>query len=201
MRKFLFLLFITFSAVLKANSFCTSNLYLNTFGGLNFYETKDTGNEVSTGYAVGTALGYKFNFFRLEAEIAYRQNQIRSMAFYDSYDGTNISFPGNGSIKKISCLTNGLVDFPFSNRWATFFGIGIGYRLGRGHFESSDVFTYIYPFQLRCKIKEYGFTYQGIAGLSYKLSEKFHASLEYRHFSGIGSWSLHTVDLGIKRFF
>ncbi|MDH5761717.1 MAG: porin family protein [Nitrospinota bacterium] len=96
--------------------------------------------EFSPGYTFGGFLGYDFgNNLRLEGEISYRENEIRTGGGRDPQAGTSVM------------MFNGFYDcFPFNNSFEVYFGGGLGVAttqletisLGQNLNEDESVFAY-----------------------------------------------------------
>jgi opacity protein-like surface antigen len=118
--------------------------------------------EFDTGYAVGAALGYMMEIFRLEGEISYMASDM------DTYAG----LPADAEIDALTFLANGYFDFNTGGPMTPYITAGIGAS--------------------RIEITEPGFAdeddtvfaYQIGAGVGYALSETLILDFRYRYMSG-----------------
>jgi OOP family OmpA-OmpF porin len=126
------------------------------FGGGNF-----TVNNVETklGWAAHAFAGYNFGGPRLELEVAYRNNKVKSG-----------DLPGNNSerIHSGALMANFIYEFFSSSVVSPYIGAGAGAAMvkGTGRIDDTDV----------------AFAYQGIAGVNVKVTPNVVLSADYRYF-------------------
>jgi len=151
--------------------------YVGIEGGANWVDDNDgfmgftttvptTADTISfdTGWAVLATVGYAFDTnWRLELEGGYRNNDIDLLSTFFGFT-TN-----SGDLTQISLMANVLFDVPLTDRLDLTFGAGAGavYSDFSPPFGSDESDT--------------SFAYQGIAGLSYALTDRLDLTLQYRY--------------------
>jgi opacity protein-like surface antigen len=161
---------------------CREGLYASAFGGINFLQVhKDS--KKKTGYVGGIALGYKLNnSVRLEAEVAYRRNKIKT-----SFEDKKVHV----AYETYSVMANLYYDFNIGSDLTPYLGAGVGYANNRN--------------DLHKKGKDYsqkqGLVYQGIAGIDYKICNKTYVGLEYRYLAPQKHRHDHAGLMSVKRYF
>lgn len=169
-----------------------TNFYAKILGGANFLQnTEITQNKTSyqTGYIIAGSLGYAWHYgLRLEAEYAFRRNDISKINFF--IEGSS----NNGHFHASSCMANLLWDLPLS-LWGCecwniqpFIGAGIGYDFQHMHSTNSRIIF---------DQKWQHFSWQVIAGLSYPIFCNTEVSLEYKFHQGGCHFYNHSLGLGI----
>lgn len=127
--------------------------------------------EFDTGLALGAALGYDFNRFRVEGEISYQKTDIDKVTM-------GISADASGDISSLAFLINGYFDFVNDSAFTPYISAGLGYAqidlndfnvAGSGEPDYSQDDTV--------------FAYQIGAGIGYAVSEKLTIDLKYRYFA------------------
>ena len=127
--------------------------------------------EFDTGLALGAALGYDFNRFRVEGEISYQKNDIEKIS------AQGVPFDPTGDAAALSFLINGYYDFVNRSAFTPYISAGLGFAqvefndldISRiGFSGSSDTDTV--------------FAYQIGIGVGYALTEKFIIDVKYRYF-------------------
>jgi opacity protein-like surface antigen len=159
-------------------------LYVGAFGGVSILEDSDltvdnaglsydVEVDSDTGWALGGALGYAFDFgLRTEAELAYRRNDL------DKFHVTNplpSTVSVDGDTTALSILGNVWYDIPVSFALRPYVGAGIGMAsVGVNDAESAvaDVID----------DSDWVLAYQLGAGLAYALSAGWDVTAEYRYF-------------------
>ncbi len=174
----------------------SEGLYVGGFGGVDFLQNihgRDSeGNKLvniksKMGYHVGAAIGYKFaDAFRLEAEIGYRNSQVRKI---NKEDVKSLKIRNS----TYTYMANAYFDFDLDCDFVPYIGGGAGYAQNRASLEVKKDTDLVF--------KGNGFCYQGIAGLSYRICDKTHAALEYRYFASKKHLKDHTVAINLKRYF
>lgn len=138
------------------------------------------------GFDVGGIVGYDFGGFRMEAEVAYKQDNAELV----SGPGTaGERLPASGDGSALSFMVNGMVDFGEDDGMQGFIGGGVGVArtsidvVGAGTFlDDSDT----------------GFAWQAIAGVRAPLSDSWDVGVKYRFFNHddveIGAGNGNSVD-------
>lgn len=155
-----------------------SGFYAGVAGGANFAKDSDiTGGGITnttirfdTGPAAAGTIGYAFaDGFRTEVEAVYRKNDIGSVTSLGS---------STGSVRALDFTVNGLYDFDTGTRLKPYIGLG----LGAVFVTYSDVAV---PGKTINDTGPALMAYQGIAGVSYKLSKTVQLFVDYRYIGGI----------------
>jgi OmpA-OmpF porin, OOP family len=152
--------------------------FVGIMGGANFtYDLDMKGRgaginrsvDTDTGYVVIPSIGYRLsNGMRTEIELGYRKNDV---------DGVSGSTTGSGEIKARSAMLNLLYDVNMNGRISPYFGGGIGYAKVR--------YDGVQPVGIPgigVNDSDRVFAYQGIAGISYAMSNMVELAAEYRYF-------------------
>ncbi|MDH3565866.1 MAG: porin family protein [Desulfobacteraceae bacterium] len=128
--------------------------------------------EYDTGWALGGALGYDFNRFRVEGEISYQTNDI------DKVSILGFPFAANGDVSSLAFLINGYFDFVNDSAFTPYISAGLGYAqidlndfnvAGSGESDYSD--------------DDSVFAYQVGLGVGYAVTEKVTIDVKYRYFA------------------
>ena len=172
MRK---LLSATAAAALLTVPAHAEDFYAKLFGGVGFEQDQDftglisgvdTGAgtlETDTGYVVGGAVGYNvIDNFAIEAEIAYRANEIEG----GFVNGT--AFAIDDDLESLSFMGNVVYTAPEFAGFTPYIGGGAG-AARIGFSEAGE--------------RDYVFAYQGFAGVSYPITQIVSAGVEYRYFA------------------
>ena len=124
--------------------------------------TTTSGNaEFDTGYAVAGSVGYDWGHWRAELEVTYRNNDAQCASFAG---GASPCLPIPGvSLWELSQMINVLYDFDLGGRWGASLGVGAGGNLVTG---KGGIF---FP----NNIDDYNFAAQGIAEVSYQISDRW----------------------------
>ena len=182
MKKNLLIIFvILLTLFLTAPVYGAEGLYVSGYFGFAMASDSDltdstvpgvtVNTEFDTGPALGAALGYDFNKFRVEGEISYQKNDV------DKIGALGVFFDATGDATAISFLINGYFDFVNSSAFTPYISAGLGYAQvefndlnisGSGFPGSSDEDTV--------------FAYQIGIGLGYAVSEKVTIDVKYRYF-------------------
>lgn len=130
-----------------------------TGAGINSSLDSDLGFGISA--AVGNAYG---NNWRSEAELNYRRSNV------DSIGGS----AGSGDTSAFGLMVNGYYDFQTDTVWTPYLGAGIG--------AASVSYNGVSPVGgSRIDDRDWGFAYQGIAGVGYAINDQAQAFTEYRY--------------------
>lgn len=168
------------------------NFYAKIFAGANFLQhTTINGNKsrYSTGYCVAGSLGYCWCYgVRVEAEYAYRRNDIKHIRFFQ--EGSS----KHGHFQTSSWMANLLWDMPVSlwgfECWGIqpFIGEGLGYDFQRMHSSNERI---IFNQKWR------HFSWQVMAGLAYSFFCNTEMTLEYKFHQGGCHINNHAVGVGL----
>ncbi|TKB28064.1 porin family protein [Desulfopila sp. IMCC35006] len=172
-------------------------LYMGFEGGASFLNDADfvgTGQstglsyttEYDTGYVIGGFLGYQYQYMRIEAELAYRQNDLDDLSNVTVANvGTVPSFAAagigiSGETNAFSAMVNGYLDIHNSSPFTPSIMAGIGFA----NVELNDV-SFSSPSVTLSAVDEDDtvFAWQVGAGLSYAFNEMVSLSIDYRYFA------------------
>ena len=151
-----------------------SGVYVGAGVGWNIAEDSDIDGtglngdiEFDDGYAGFVTIGGQLWFFRGEGEFGYRNNDV------DSVSG--IPGGGSGEAKVKSYMGNVLFDIPTGTPWTPYIGAGIGAAWVRmeGNLPAAGVTV---------DDSERALAYQGILGVTYRMSPNVGIFADYRYF-------------------
>jgi OOP family OmpA-OmpF porin len=193
---------------LPASAQPTPGPFLSVSGGVNYLLNQDLSGfpggfsevQFDIGWAAVVAGGYRFeNGLRPEIEVGYRQNDVDKL----KVRGRDLS--GSGRERTLDFMGNLIYDFDLGGPIIPYVGFGIGGAqvdvdgLGAAGTSFND--------------RELAFAYQGIVGVSYKISEALEAFADYRYFSTAGldlkdsiptpasvddEYRSHTIIIGLR---
>ena len=149
-------------------------VYLGLGAGVSFPQDSDvTGTGVNatadldTGYSIIGAVGNSYrNGLRGEFELGYRGLDVGSVSGASASGGVNV----------FSFMINGYYDFKNKTKWTPYLGVGLG-----GANISADAVTPVSGSSL--DDSDLVFAYQGMAGLSYQVSDQLSLFSDYRYFA------------------
>ncbi|MEQ1866305.1 MAG: OmpA family protein [Micropepsaceae bacterium] len=130
--------------------------------------------EFERGFVAAAAVGYDFGKWRVEFEVAHRQNDVDCVTF--SGDGTCYN-SYTGDVWELSQMVNVLYDIPLGGRFSAYVGAGVGgvlvsaERAAVGGYSSVSV-----------DLDDYVVAGQLIAGMNYDLSDRWQLFADYRYF-------------------
>lgn len=128
--------------------------------------------EFEPGWGLSGAVGYDFNNFRVEGEIAYQKNDV------DEVSALGFSVDASGDMTALAFLINGYFDFVTNSPVTPYISAGIGFAKieindfnisGSGLPSESDDDTV--------------FAYQIGAGIGFAVNPKVTIDLKYRYFA------------------
>jgi OmpA-OmpF porin, OOP family len=139
-----------------------------------------------TGYDFGAVVGHDFGGFRLEAEVSYRETDLKN------FSSTAAAIPGSagpalitsgtyatgGDANALSFMVNGMLDFGDDDGLQGFVGGGVG--VARVDVQQA----FAAPSWL--DDSDTGFAWQAIAGIRAPLSDSWDVGLKYRFFNAPG---------------
>ncbi len=174
--------------------------YAGAIGGANFLQTRKKAEidlNFKTGYMVGGFVGYRWcEGFRVEGEVSYRRNTLKSVdVSYSDFEGDS-EFSDTVSIERVhghhslvTYMANLLYEIDTCSSFTPYVGAGIGY----GHEITKTGL---------CEDKDNGFAWQAIAGVEYTILPCTDLAIEYRFLKGPESRLYnHTVGLVAKYHF
>jgi OOP family OmpA-OmpF porin len=152
-----------------------------------------------TGYAILGQVGYGFGQWRLEGELGWRHNELSNFTWAAG------SPSPSGAIGGVSFMANALYDFKTDTPWTPYLGAGIGgLNLNADNIIAGNTKV--------TNDSQTVFAYQGIAGLSYAVTDSLSLRADYHYMrtekanlvldSGIGggigqgTYTAHTVGVG-----
>jgi opacity protein-like surface antigen len=128
---------------------------------------------VSPGFIVGGAGGYKFNAWRAEMELEYIQVGIKAINFYNT--GTTINT--NGTQSNLAGMVNGYYDIATGSPWVPYVGFGVGIAdLGMNGIQNASTGKSI------LNTSAVTFAFQGMLGVKYYINSQWAAGAEFRYF-------------------
>jgi OOP family OmpA-OmpF porin len=164
------------------NSAAAGGFYLGVHGGLTILEdadlavdnpgapTLDLTLKTDRGWLAGAAAGYEWSSgVALEGELTYRKNEL------DKVKGMGANIDLGGDENSWAAMANAYYHLHTGTPFTPYIGAGIGVAQltidakpqGAAEFKDSDT----------------QFAYQGIAGVSYALTNQLSLGLEYRYFA------------------
>lgn len=168
-----------------------TDFYAKILTGVNFLQnTSIDGNKAKyqAGYIIAGSVGYRWcNGLRVEAEYAFRRNDISKIDFID--EGSS----KHGHFQTSSYMANVLWDVPLSS-WGCefcniqpFIGAGIGYDFQQMHSSNSRIIF---------NQKWNRFSWQLMAGLAYPIFCNTDITVEYKFHQGGCHFYNHTLGFG-----
>ena len=185
----------------------SSEQYGLTTGGAVYYHTlyygsADVSAELDSGFVLGGAYGRNLNnAWRMELELAYRENQVDSSAEFvgiygktsyivtpssvvipgsGSYGTFESRVPVDGSTSFFSVMANVWYDFNIAGPWETFVGVGVG--MAQANVNDLEVNYYGYATSNIADGSDWVFAYQFGVGAGYNLDNGVRLSAQYRYF-------------------
>ncbi len=161
---------------------CCPTKYISLYGGASDFKDFQlnsgdqssffgTGDEWGVGGAIGRSIGRRF---RGEFDVTYRRTQANYYQFEVS-PGAAIGEPATGKADIYSFIPNILVDLNPNGRVNGYIGVGGGLAFTNLDYTSDG--------GSRVDVNGSSFAYQGIFGVSAKVSQRAELFFEYRYFS------------------
>ena len=119
----------------------------------------------SPNWGVLGALGYAFGPIRVEGELGYRDNDLRTIG----------GAAARGDTSAFSTFVNGYYDIPTGTQWTPYLGVGLGHV-----WLSANKWT-VAPNALWTKGSDDVWGAQGIAGLAYNINPNLAVKADYRY--------------------
>ncbi len=169
---------------------------LNLFGDSELTGGAELSSESGLGAVIGT--GYRFGSgVRAEFALGMRRNNLDSISAAGTFFGTPLAANAvlNGDITTIYGLLNGYYDFDIGSAWAPYLGLGLGaasVELDSATLGVDDTDTV--P------------AWQGMLGLTYRISDNVWARGGYRYFGTADpeiagtefEVQSHVIDIGLQ---
>jgi opacity protein-like surface antigen len=130
--------------------------------------------DVTPSYFVGGAVGYKFNAFRIEAELEYFQVGIKSIS---QFNFPAVTIQTTGTQSNLAGMINGYYDFATGTPWVPYVGIGVGVaRFGLNNITATATNTLL----INATVTTVAF--QPMVGVQYQLNNQWGIGAELRYF-------------------
>jgi opacity protein-like surface antigen len=185
MKKFFFLLtaIAALAALKPTHSLAQEGFYTGGFGGADIINTNKHNEkrlDFDTGYTLAGFVGYRWHEgLRVEGEVSYRRDKLRSVEF------EGIKFLTNDHMNTWAGMANMLFDIDIGY-WNSccfnvmpYVGVGVGYAHQSLNVHSNC--TSGDEFRITSKS---GFAWQVITGITYRLNPCVDLSVEYRLMRG-----------------
>lgn len=204
-RALLILLICLMAALFAATAFGANGVYVSGRAGtasLKAVQLEETKVDFDPGIFASGALGYGLEEGRLEAEISYRQNEIKQIVLQKGN-----KFDPGGNFSTLSFMLNSIADYKTATTFSPYVFVGAGaawisleedLSLGVDLKASEDFFL----------------AYQAGAGLGYALTKRLSLDLEYRYFAAVDTkfetttgdeikfdYAIHNASLGLRYAF
>ena len=141
------------------------------------------------GFGFSGALGYRWNKFRLEGELAYDVNDV------DEVQVGVVGISVDGDVASLSFMLNGWRDFPQSDQWS----VNLGGGLGLAVISTNDISVLGVAF---ADESETEFALQLGAGLGYAITRDATLTVDYRFFIvDAEDYLLHRIGIGVRMDF
>ena len=182
MKKNLLIIFVCVLAFFfSASVYSAEGLYVSGNGGFATASDSDLTDstvpgttvniEFDTGLALGAALGYDFNRFRVEGEISYQTNDV------DKIGAQGVFFDATGDATALSFLINGYYDFVNRSAFTPYISAGLGFA--QVEFNDLNISGSGFPGSSE---DDTVFAYQIGIGVGYAVTEKVTIDVKYRYF-------------------
>ncbi|WP_319525710.1 outer membrane beta-barrel protein [uncultured Desulfosarcina sp.] len=168
----------------------TEGLYIGIQGGINNMDdtkTKDSEGEMDSGYAISGFVGYDFGYFRVEGEVAYRENDIDKITIL-GFDTVS-----SGDVTAASFILNGYLDVQNRTPFTPYIGAGIGCN----YFEYNGTAIYHSLTTIKYDDSETVLAYQLSAGITWDVTKALALDLSYKYLksddievSGTSNWGV-----------
>ena len=192
-----------FGGVSWMNNLVTSDTYINGPGKDNYTTSSDLGS----GLALTGAIGCDYGSYRLEAEVGYQTNSVKSAV--DFNNGAAISYPVEGTryamrgdISVLSLMGNGYYDIDLGSKVELYATAGVGVAQVCFH-NAHSVYNTGAPLVANpdpgFNAHETTLAWQVGAGIAAPISDHVKLDLRYRYFAttdftvsdlGSGNWSV-----------
>jgi len=154
-------------------------MYLGVRGGATWLEDTSTSSaspgvgsasiEFENGYNVAGFVGWDLGMFRLEGELSYRQNDVDSIR-----SGGVLLGGAGGDANTLALMMNAYYDINLGGPITPYIGAGIGIARFSADFNAGGSLV---------DDEDTKLAYQGIAGISYQITDSIALSADYRYFA------------------
>jgi opacity protein-like surface antigen len=165
--------------------------------------------EFDTGFNLGVAAGYDYGPARLEAEVAYRQNDIDK--FNGQFEGFGFEGSADGDVSATSLMVNAYWDIPTGSPITPYIGGGVGFA----NVSVNDVELEVFGERFDLADDDDNvFAYQLAAGIAFDINPNLALDLGYRYFATDDpeledefgddfetEYDSHNVSLGLRFIF
>ncbi|WP_319410141.1 outer membrane beta-barrel protein [uncultured Desulfosarcina sp.] len=148
--------------------------YLGVQGGINDMEdTESEGatGEMDSGYTIAAVVGYDFGYFRLEGEVAHRENDIGAITLLGN------DTVSSGDVTSTAFMLNGYLDMENRTPFTPYLGAGIGYNF----VEDNGTAVYGGSTTVRYDDSDSVAAYQLTAGIAWDVTKTFVLDLSYKY--------------------
>jgi outer membrane autotransporter protein len=162
--------------------------------------------EFDTGFNLGVAAGYDFGAARLEAEVAYRQNDVDKINAQANIPEIDLvgsgSADGDGDVSATSLLVNAYWDIPTGSPVTPYVGGGVGFaNISANDVEVEGIDV--------ADDDDNVFAYQLAAGIAFEINPNLALDLGYRYFATEDpeiedaeiEYETHNATLGLRFLF
>jgi opacity protein-like surface antigen len=163
--------------------------YVSLFGGASWLEDVDieydfedvqdyeVNAETEVGFIVGGAIGtHVMDNLRVELEVAYSENDVDKIDYFDAGDGSRDSYDASGKFGILTFMGNVWFDIPFGEVISPYIGGGLGVAFVDGNEAYDDFDNGADIFDS----SETAFAFQVGAGLRWHVAENIAIDVGYR---------------------
>ena len=163
--------------------------YVSLFGGVSFLETVETtyfqvnysgyeaNVETDAGFIIGGAIGtHLTQDLRVEVEVAYSENDVDKIDYYDAGSSDNTVYDGHGKFGILTFMANLWYDVPLSQELTPYLGGGAGVAIVNGDVGYPELPGYDPIFDN----SEVAFAFQLGAGFRWQVSDSMTLDVGYR---------------------
>jgi opacity protein-like surface antigen len=163
--------------------------YISLFGGVSWLEDVDieydfdpvsgyeANAETDVGFIVGGAVGtHLMDDLRVELEVAYSENDVDKIDYFDAADGSSDEYDASGKFGILTFMANLWFDIPLSEELTPYIGGGAGVAIVDGNEAYDDFGGGADIFDS----SEVAFAFQAGAGLRWRVWDNVALDIGYR---------------------